>query len=69
MYIIKDGKDRYYYNWIGNTPVFNGDICSAKVLTESEANGIIKSLKSINKCKYEKIVFDETQVILADAKL
>lgn len=60
MYIIKDSNERYFVNWIGSIPVFNGDISSAKVLTEIEANKVVRSLKGINKNKYEKVSCNET---------
>lgn len=59
MYIIKDSNERYFVNWIGSTPVFNGDIFSAKALNESDANKVIRSLKVIIKGNYEKILCDE----------
>ncbi len=59
MYIIKDANDRYFVEWIGSTPVFNGDIFSAKALNERDANKAIRSLKMIIKGSYEKILCDE----------
>ncbi|SEU09387.1 hypothetical protein SAMN05443270_3088 [Lacrimispora sphenoides] len=59
MYIIKDSNDRYFVQWIGSIPVFNGDISSAKVLNEKDANKAIRSLKMIIKGNYEKILCDE----------
>jgi len=59
MYIIKDSNDRYFVEWIGSTPVFNGDISSAKALNESDANKAIRSLKMIIKGNYEKVLCDE----------
>jgi len=62
MYIIKDSNERCFVNWIGSTPVFNGDISSAKVFNEVEANAVLKSLNRINKNKYEKILCDKTLI-------
>ena len=62
MYIIKDSNERYFVNWIGSTPVFNGDISSARVFNEVEANDVLKSLNRINKNKYEKILCDKTLI-------
>jgi len=59
MYIIKDSNERYFVQWIGSTPVFNGDISSAKALNENDANKAIRSLKMIIKGNYEKILCDE----------
>ena len=62
MYIIKDSNERYFVNWIGSTPVFNGDIFSAKALNENDANKAIRSLKMIIKGNYEKILCDEESI-------
>ena len=59
MYIIKDSNDRYFVEWIGSIPVFNGDIFSAKSLNETDANKAIRSLKMIVKGNYEKILCDD----------
>ncbi|RKD28080.1 hypothetical protein [Lacrimispora algidixylanolytica] len=63
MYIIKDTNERYYMNWVGNTPVFNGDISSAKILNETDANKVIKSMKNINKSAYEKVLCDDNALM------
>lgn len=62
MYIIKDANERYFSNWVGDTPVFNGDITSAKILNETDANKVIKSMKNINKSVYEKVLCDEALI-------
>lgn len=64
MYIIKDSNERYFVNWIGNIPVFNGDVSSAKVFDEVDANDALKSLNRINKNKYGKILCDKTLINL-----
>ncbi len=59
MYIIKDEHDRYFVKWIESTPIFNGDIFSAKPLSEIDVNKAIRSLKMIVKGNYEKILCDD----------
>lgn len=59
MYIIKDSNDRYFVEWIGSTPVFNGNMFSAKSLNETDANKTIRSLKMIVKGSYQKILCEE----------
>jgi hypothetical protein len=59
VYIIKDSNNRYFTNWIGSSSIFNGNISSAKVFSEIDANKTIKTLKMINKGDYKKILCDE----------
>lgn len=61
MYIIKDANNRYFVKWFESTPIFNGDIYSAKVLNENDVDKTIRSLRMIVKGNYEKMLCnDET---------
>ncbi|MEY8352533.1 hypothetical protein AALB39_04160 [Lachnospiraceae bacterium 54-53] len=59
MYIVKDSNERYFVKWIESSPIFNGDVSSAKVLSEIDADKVIKTLKMINKGRYEKVLCDD----------